>query len=136
MFSRKMEAVRCIQQKAEAVNEEFEFNYTYAAENYQYYSSKFSSFEGNPAENLTEGMMEYAWKYLNFTLNPDTHFYNISVDTEHSSVHVPSNIFDGGEYDSIIYEIYGRQLSVAFELRLWPKERIECIFFLVLWLNR
>lgn len=97
MFSRKMDAVRCIQQKAEAVNEEFVFNYTYAVDNYQYYSSKFSIFDDKRAEDLLDSMMEYEDRYLNFTLNPDTHFYNISVDTEHSSVHVPSNIFDGGK---------------------------------------
>ncbi|XP_053958042.1 voltage-dependent calcium channel subunit alpha-2/delta-3 [Anastrepha ludens] len=95
MFSRKMDAVRCIQQKAEAVNEEFEFNYTNALETFQYYSSKFSMFEGKIAENLPKEIEIPSWKYLNFTLNPDTHFYNISVDTEHSSVHVPSNIYDG-----------------------------------------
>lgn len=99
MFSRKMDAVRCIQQKAESVNEEFVFNYTYAVEYYQYYSSKFSKFEGKRAEELLDGMKEYEPTYLNFTLNPDTHFYNISVDTEHSSVHVPSNIFDGSKLE-------------------------------------
>ncbi|XP_067621341.1 voltage-dependent calcium channel subunit alpha-2/delta-3 [Eurosta solidaginis] len=97
MLSRKMDAVRCIQQKAETVFEAFDFNYTDASENYQYYSSKFSTFDGKRAEELLEGLQEEARRYLNFTLNPDTHFYNISVDTEHSSVHVPSNIYDGGE---------------------------------------
>lgn len=97
MLSRKMDAVTCILQKAEQAFQEFEemdYNLTSLESEFQYYSSKFSKFEGRSTENLTEGQMEYAWMYLNMTLNPDTHFYNISVDTTHSSVHVPSNVYD------------------------------------------
>ncbi|XP_037958547.1 voltage-dependent calcium channel subunit alpha-2/delta-3 [Teleopsis dalmanni] len=94
MLSRKMDAVKCIQQKAEAAYEEFKANDTFPNEYFQYYSSKFSMFDGKSAEQLLEQQQKRAWMYLNFTLNPDTHFYNISVDTEHSSVHVPSNVYD------------------------------------------
>ncbi|EDW03637.1 GH10400 [Drosophila grimshawi] len=94
MLARKMDAVRCIQERAESVNENFEFNLTSAKANFTYYSSKYSKFNGNSSEELEPGEKEYAFMYRDMTLNPDTHFYNISVDTEHSSVHVPSNVWD------------------------------------------
>ncbi|XP_064542057.1 voltage-dependent calcium channel subunit alpha-2/delta-3 isoform X1 [Drosophila montana] len=94
MLARKMDAVRCIQEKAESVNENFEFNQTYAETNFTYYSSKYSAFNGNSSEQLEPNEEEYAYMYRDMMLNPDTHFYNISVDTEHSSVHVPSNVWD------------------------------------------
>ncbi|XP_030376767.1 voltage-dependent calcium channel subunit alpha-2/delta-3 [Scaptodrosophila lebanonensis] len=94
MLARKMDAVRCIQEKAESANKNFEFNFTQALEEVKYYSSKYSAFNGNRSEELLEGMQIYEDMYLNLTLNPDTHFYNISVDTQHSAVHVPSNVYD------------------------------------------
>jgi hypothetical protein len=30
-------------------------------------------------------------------LTPNSHFYNIPVNTSFSSVHVPTNVFDGGK---------------------------------------
>ncbi|XP_037825426.1 voltage-dependent calcium channel subunit alpha-2/delta-3 [Lucilia sericata] len=94
MLARKMDAVKCIQAKAEDVFENFEYNRTYAENEFQYYSSKFSTFEGKSAEELMEHLQNNSYMYLNMTLNPDTHFYNISVNTEYSSVHVPSNVYD------------------------------------------
>jgi voltage-dependent calcium channel alpha-2/delta-4 len=41
MLARKMDAIRCIIQKAESAAEEFEYNET-LSRNYTYYSSKFS----------------------------------------------------------------------------------------------
>ncbi|KAL9929271.1 ca[2+] channel Muscle-specific alpha2/delta subunit [Glossina fuscipes fuscipes] len=96
MLARKMDAIKCILRKAESTYEEFEYNETYALSEFQYYSSKYSQFEGKAIEELPENMREDVRMYLNFTLNPDTHFYNISVDTEHSSVHVPTNVYDRG----------------------------------------
>ncbi|EDW89685.2 voltage-dependent calcium channel subunit alpha-2/delta-3 [Drosophila yakuba] len=97
MLARKMDAVRCIQERAEFVNENFEFNLTYALKNFTYISSKYSTFNGNSSEELEPKEAEYDWMYRNMELNPDTHFYNTPVDTEHSSVHVPSNIWDRSE---------------------------------------
>ncbi|XP_034669004.1 voltage-dependent calcium channel subunit alpha-2/delta-3 [Drosophila subobscura] len=94
MLARKMDAVRCIQEKAESVYENFEFNLTYAEANYTYFSSKYSTFNGNSSEELEPNEAEFAWMYREMELNPDTHFYNTPVDTEHSSVHVPSNVWD------------------------------------------
>lgn len=94
MLARKMDAVRCIMEVAEREYENFVFNET-EAENFTYYSSKFSKFENHSSETLLEGLIESnAGMYMDFNLNPDTHFYNIPVDTEHSAVHVPSNVYD------------------------------------------
>lgn len=90
MLSRKMDAVKCILKKAEEAAENFEF----ATENFTYYSSKFSISNQSSAETLTEKLSIYNTTYLEFRLNKDSHFYDAAVDTEHSSVHVPSNIYD------------------------------------------
>lgn len=90
-----MDAIKCILKVAEEAADNFELNET-VIEDFAYYSSKFSKFNNVSSETLKESLHKYNSTYLNFTLNPDTHFYNISVDTEHSSVHVPSNIYDRG----------------------------------------
>uniref|UniRef100_A0A1A9WBW9 VWFA domain-containing protein n=1 Tax=Glossina brevipalpis TaxID=37001 RepID=A0A1A9WBW9_9MUSC len=46
MLARKMDAIKCILRKAESSYEEFEYNETYALNEFQYYSSKYSQFEG------------------------------------------------------------------------------------------
>ncbi|XP_017853945.1 voltage-dependent calcium channel subunit alpha-2/delta-3 [Drosophila busckii] len=94
MLARKMDAVRCIQELAESVNENFDFNYTSARDNYTYYSSKYSTFNGNSSEKPLTEDPDIIRMYSEMKLNPDTHFYNMPVDTEHSSVHVPSNVWD------------------------------------------
>lgn len=98
MLARKMDAVRCILEKAEHTYDEFEFNRTYGLEEFQYYNSKYSLLNGKPSEKLPPSFRSHDYMYLNFSLNPDTHFYNISVDTQHSSVHVPSNVYDRSEF--------------------------------------
>ncbi|KAH8323327.1 hypothetical protein KR067_005091 [Drosophila pandora] len=97
MLARKMDAVRCIQERAETVNENFEFNLTWAETNFTYISSKYSTFNGNSSEELQPNEADYAYMYRKMDLNQDTHFYNTPVDTEHSSVHVPSNVWDRSE---------------------------------------
>lgn len=39
-------------------------------------------------------MEDDRWMYQEMFLDQDTHFYNISVNTSHSSVHVPTNVYD------------------------------------------
>lgn len=70
--------------------------------NYSYYSSKYSPINGRDIYQTAEWkekelpeVVAEEWKlYRNMTLDPDTHFYNISVNTTHSSVHVPTNVYD------------------------------------------
>lgn len=107
MFRRKVDAVRCIANKAEKLAAEFQFNET-EAENFQYYSSKYSTINGvTCAERLETKeqcndfeIVKNATKtlYSNMTLSPDKHFYHISVNTAHTSVHVPTNVYDAGGF--------------------------------------
>ncbi|XP_055682880.1 voltage-dependent calcium channel subunit alpha-2/delta-3 [Lutzomyia longipalpis] len=94
MFIRKMDAVKCILHVAEEVSEQFEFNETYTG-NFTYYSSKYSEIYGKKrTEELPEVVQENSYMYREMYLDQDTHFYNISVNTTHSSVHVPTNVYD------------------------------------------
>lgn len=94
MFFRKIEAVRCILTKAENVSEQFEFSET-MVKNLTYYSSKYSKLDNRaPAYSLPESLAQDSNMYSPMYFNQDTHFYNISVNTTHSSVHVPTNIYD------------------------------------------
>lgn len=74
---------------------------------FQYYSSKYSVINGVPCSNRSETRKQCAEfnvlknaneTYLNMTLTRDKHFYHISVNTNHTSVHVPTNVFDGGRF--------------------------------------
>lgn len=86
---------------AEEASEEFELNET-ETQNYSYYSSKYSPINGKSInetaefknEDLPEIVVKSISTYQPMTLDPDTHFYNISVNTTHSSVHVPTNVYD------------------------------------------
>lgn len=100
MFYRKIEAVRCILMKAENVSEHFEFE-NEMVKNLTYYSSKYSTVHrvnktgSAPTYQIPESLKEDSTSpYLPMYTNQDTHFYNISVNTTHSSVHVPTNIYD------------------------------------------
>ncbi|XP_018566720.1 voltage-dependent calcium channel subunit alpha-2/delta-3 isoform X2 [Anoplophora glabripennis] len=92
MIDRKTDAIKYIQEKAEEVAELFEYN---RSAPFQYYSSKWSSITG--AESIMKvpkSLSKNRHMYINLTLNNDTHFYNLPVNTSHSSVHVPTNVFD------------------------------------------
>ncbi|XP_055595759.1 voltage-dependent calcium channel subunit alpha-2/delta-3 [Uranotaenia lowii] len=93
MLTRKMDAIKCIINQAETLSEQFEFNDT-IADNFTYYSSKYSNIDGRPEPEIPETLLENIWMYRNMSLNPDTHFFDISVNTSYSSVHVPQNVYD------------------------------------------
>lgn len=111
MFRRKVDAVRCIADKAEKLATNFEFNET-EAEEFQYYSSKYSTINGVPCSERMETktqctefeIVKNATKtlYKNMTLTRNKHFYHINVNTQHTSVHVPTNVYDEGEKQFII----------------------------------
>lgn len=75
-------------QKAEEVASSFEFNET-TADDFKYFNSKYSFIEGDEENEESE-------KYNNMTVDTDKHFYNLPVNTNYSSVHVPTNVFDRG----------------------------------------
>ncbi|XP_058819559.1 voltage-dependent calcium channel subunit alpha-2/delta-3 isoform X2 [Topomyia yanbarensis] len=91
MLIRKMDAIKCIINLAEEMSEQF--NDT-NPDNFTYYSSKYSFIEGRPEPEIPSTLEENIWMYRNMSLNSDTHFFNISVNTSYSSVHVPQNVYD------------------------------------------
>lgn len=84
---------QCIALKAEDEAEFFEYN---SSEPFQYYSSKYSPVvEGEATEvELHEILRGNKDMYRNISLKNDSHFYNLYVNTNHSSVHVPTNVYD------------------------------------------
>lgn len=71
--------------------------------NHTYYNSKYSTIIFEEAENekekyhipvLPETIEQNGWMYENISLTPNSHFYNIPVNTSYSSVHVPTNVYD------------------------------------------
>ncbi|XP_030748485.1 voltage-dependent calcium channel subunit alpha-2/delta-3 [Sitophilus oryzae] len=94
MMDRKMDAIRCIQQEAEKVAETFNIDRDVQ---FKYYSSKWSSTEGAEPTKLPKSLKKNRHMYLTMVLNNDTHFYNLPVNTSHSSVHVPTNVYDKEE---------------------------------------
>lgn len=103
---------QCIANKAEELAEEYAKNYTQnqnetvnQRDNYKYYSSKYSNINDKPCTERPETknqcsnfkvLKNAAQTYLNMTLERDKHFYHIKVNKEYTSVHVPTNVFDGG----------------------------------------
>lgn len=99
--------MQCILAIAEEQSEQLDDNDTDA--NFTYYSSKYSPLNGMSLENtaifkdddctngeecLPEVVIESRNLYQPMDLEEDTHFYNIAVNTTHSSVHVPTNVYD------------------------------------------
>lgn len=83
------------------MSEQFLLNAT-ESRNYSYYSSKYSPvypmdlFNTSmwKEEELPEIIIKERKSYKTMYLDQDLHFYNISVNTTHSSVHVPTNVYD------------------------------------------
>ncbi|XP_045481925.1 voltage-dependent calcium channel subunit alpha-2/delta-3 isoform X1 [Harmonia axyridis] len=92
MMDRKMDAVQCIVHMAENKSETFEYDKNIT---HYYYNSKYSPIQGqNSTTYDLKVLNDNLYRYKTLTLNEDTHFYNIPVNTTHSSVHVPTQIFD------------------------------------------
>ncbi|XP_076283345.1 ca[2+] channel Muscle-specific alpha2/delta subunit isoform X1 [Lasioglossum baleicum] len=92
MLRRKMDAVTCIRAKAEEsaenwLPEENDGNFTYV-------SGKYSPVVKQKAPKLPENMEKNYEVYREIELTPDSHFYNIPVNTSFSSVHIPTNVYD------------------------------------------
>ncbi|XP_044586306.1 voltage-dependent calcium channel subunit alpha-2/delta-3 isoform X1 [Cotesia glomerata] len=92
MLRRKMDAVRCILKVAEDAAEEY--NATAAGFNITYVSGKYSTIEDEDPPDIPKNMRKNASIYRRIELNPDSHFYNIPVNTNFSSVHIPTNVYD------------------------------------------
>lgn len=75
-----------------------------SSEPLSYYSSKYSPIDGEdePPE-LPDSVAPNKDIYKTMTVNNDTHFYNLAVNTNYSSVHVPVNIYDRRKLHGIIF---------------------------------
>lgn len=95
MLRRKMDAIRCVINVAEEAAEEYVYDKE-VSEQYCYYSSKYSPIAGEKYDPdlWPPGIAELNETYKEMYFDQDTHFYNLSVNTSHSSVHVPSNVYD------------------------------------------
>lgn len=97
--------LQCIHATAEGLAKSF--NYTYnKSDPFEYCSAKYSKFfyedeADNPDSEDAEEPPRYVLnttRFMNVSLERDSHFYNINVNTNTSCVHVPTNIFDLGKY--------------------------------------
>lgn len=78
------------------MSETFGFNDS-LADNFTYYSSKYSNVSDDDPidlEELSKSVKANEWMYRYMYLDADSHFFNISVNTTHSSVQVPTNVYD------------------------------------------
>ncbi|XP_054278743.1 voltage-dependent calcium channel unc-36-like [Macrosteles quadrilineatus] len=101
LLKKKMDAVMCIIEAAEALAEEAETNVT---EPVNYNSAKCSTFIDLETGNETGTELVSCERednderpsdlYNNITVTPDLHFFGIPISTNTSSVHMPTDIYD------------------------------------------
>ncbi|CAK9808523.1 Voltage-dependent calcium channel subunit alpha-2/delta-3 [Anthophora plagiata] len=91
MLRRKMDAVTCIRMTAEENAENWESE---EEGNFTYVSGKYSPIMNQTRPTLPENMEKNVDAYREMELTPDSHFYNIPVNTSFSSVHIPTNVYD------------------------------------------
>ncbi|XP_076762521.1 ca[2+] channel Muscle-specific alpha2/delta subunit isoform X2 [Xylocopa sonorina] len=90
MLRRKMDAVTCIRMSAEENAENWEDD----ERNLTYVSGKYSPVLNQSKPKIPDNMVKNIKSYREIELTPDSHFYNIPVNTDFSSVHVPTNVYD------------------------------------------
>ncbi|XP_014261106.1 voltage-dependent calcium channel subunit alpha-2/delta-4-like [Cimex lectularius] len=98
LLRRKMDSVMCIIEAAEHLAEEYvDDNSTYL-----YYNSKFSPIFGeNSTDDEPDGVNVSFYKEM--LLETDRHFYDFKVNVGHSAVHVPTDVYDQGEFNACMY---------------------------------
>lgn len=109
--------LQAIQEHAEENAEKFVFQ-NESVNNYTYYSSKYSNMS-NSAINLQISNLIRKFPslkgnkpmYRRMMLDNDTHFYNLMVNTTHSAVHVPVNIYDKGKSSNRILILKGQLIA-------------------------
>ncbi|XP_045449056.1 voltage-dependent calcium channel subunit alpha-2/delta-3 [Melitaea cinxia] len=119
MLTRKINAVKCIHATAERLAAEF--NYTIVKDksyDFKYCSAKYSQFYFEDGSELVrdDTIPKFAKNnsnYENVTLEKDSHFYDISVNTNKSCVHVPTNIFYK-EDDALGAILWSKELTETF----------------------
>lgn len=98
-------SLQCIHAAAKQLVREFEQNNKTVDKDFTYCSAKYSNFtyeDGSDLERDIEKLPNFVKEkqkhYLPSELERDSHFYNISVNTNISCVHVPTNIYFLGKY--------------------------------------
>ncbi|XP_011305920.1 voltage-dependent calcium channel subunit alpha-2/delta-3 isoform X2 [Fopius arisanus] len=100
MLRRKMDAVRCILLRAEEealYYNDSETNVDVIKSSLRYVSGKWSwlTNEDNATQaKIPKNMQNDSYIYREMSLNPDSHFSNIPVNTSYSSVHIPTRVYD------------------------------------------
>lgn len=95
---------QCIIEAAEAAAEEAETNVTLPVYYNSAKCSQFTDLETGMVDekNLTSCERDDEERppdlYSNVTVSPDLHFYGIPVNTNTSSVHMPTDIYDYGQW--------------------------------------
>ncbi|XP_053615733.1 voltage-dependent calcium channel subunit alpha-2/delta-4 isoform X2 [Plodia interpunctella] len=123
MLQRKIKAVKCIHATAQRLAQEFNDSMTEDPNfDLKYCSSKYSNFEyedekaaeaANKYEVSTPRFAKDNPNYLNISLEKDSHFYDISVNTNISCVHVPTNIYYK-EKDALNAILWSKGLNEMF----------------------
>ncbi|XP_041974818.1 voltage-dependent calcium channel subunit alpha-2/delta-3 isoform X2 [Aricia agestis] len=99
MLTRKINAVKCIHATAERLAAEFNYSMiedeTYE---FEYCSAKYSAFFNEDGAEIKRPSEPPTFaknnpNYMNVSLEKDSHFYDINVNTNTSCVQVPTNIF-------------------------------------------
>ncbi|XP_057657497.1 voltage-dependent calcium channel subunit alpha-2/delta-3 [Diorhabda carinulata] len=108
MINRKIRAIKKIQEMAEKTAESFE-----PKENFTYYSSRYSPIRNESFKAQFPIFLKNKYLYKSMTLDNDTHFYNVPVNTDYSSVHVPMYVYDRDP--NVSYTIqWSEKLDVVF----------------------
>ncbi|XP_023935814.1 voltage-dependent calcium channel subunit alpha-2/delta-3 [Bicyclus anynana] len=113
MLTRKINAVKCIHATAERLAAEFVYDnrtdYTYCSAKYsQFYDEHGTKIEG--ADEIPKFALNNP-HYKDVSLEKDSHFYDINVNTSTSCIHVPTNIY--------------YQETAALNAILWSKQLDE-----------
>ena len=101
MLNRKMDAVKCIVNRSEEYSMNFHRN-EMLEENFTYYSSKYSIVNDVNLtslylpDSIEKMLVDHPDMYRRMYFEEDTHFFNLSINTSYSSVHVPTNVYDRG----------------------------------------
>lgn len=94
--------LQCIHATAEQLAREFNYSSVNKDNQFEYCSAKYSKFYFENGDTTTDDdFPEFAKNnshYMEVNLEKDSHFYNISVNTNNSCVHVPTNIFYQGRF--------------------------------------
>ncbi|PZC75536.1 hypothetical protein B5X24_HaOG205963 [Helicoverpa armigera] len=121
MLTRKINAVKCIHATAEKLARNFNYTHNKTLQ-FEYCSAKYSKFfyeDENDDPSLHHEEPELpryvinSTRYMNVSLERDSHFYNINVNTNTSCVHVPTNIFDI-ETNALNSILWSKELNEIF----------------------